>query len=199
MIRQMLSLASVCLGCLTAGDVLRAADPRLPSPQSVPVSQLDDPPDKNDRRLNDLERNVEYIMQVLELRRTPVYTDPRSGAAPIEAESSSRIYRLEKALHDIRQQLAHDRSTTPAESPRGRLVISNLTGIVQSFSVNGFRYTIWPGRNDLLVPYRPVEAYVFGSEVPQVFGMSLWRWTGNEYEMRLEIKSPGGLFMVGSW
>ena len=72
---------------------------------------------------------------------------------------------------------------------QGRLVVQNLTGVPHYLSVNKAQHYVQPGRTDIVVPYQMVEAYLPTHESPKLLGMSLWRWTGRDYEMPLEIKN----------
>ena len=72
---------------------------------------------------------------------------------------------------------------------QGRLVVQNLTGVPHYLSVNKVQHYVQPGRTDIWVPYQMVEAYLPSHELPKLLGMSLWRWTGRDYEMPLEIRN----------
>ena len=77
----------------------------------------------------------------------------------------------------------------PAATPtHGRLVVRNFTEASHYLSVNNVQYVVSPGRTDIWVPFQVVEAYLPVYEPRKVLGTALWRWTGRDYEMPLEIK-----------
>jgi hypothetical protein len=202
MFRSILLSFDALLAAFIGSLVVQAAEPLAPQPRlAVPENQ----PSSIERRLTNLENQFTFIIEHLGLRTKA--SAPNSGPTGplIETGSTDRLGRLEQGYQEIQRrlqqvqgQLDQPRPTgeplkpVPAEDvPQGRLVIVNWTGTHQSFSVNGVRHYLAPGQWELMVPYRPVEAYLPGREVPKLFGMSMWRWTGKDYEIRVEIKNQG--------
>ena len=76
-----------------------------------------------------------------------------------------------------------------SEPAPARLVVQNRTLSSQSLSVNGSVFLVAPGRTDILIPHQVVEVYVPGRELPKLYGMSFWGWTGQEYQMWVELNN----------
>ena len=155
--------------------------PTLASPQTTgqPVEE----------RLDRLELQVRLIQEHLgmRLRLPPTTSDAEAALGDQQAEHD----RLKRLVDELQRQLEAERArsrATPAIT-QGRLVVQNMTGVPHYLSVNTVQYYVQPGRTDIWVPYQQVEAYLPWHESPKLLGMSLWKWTGRDYEMPLDIRN----------
>lgn len=113
------------------------------------------------------------------------------GKWPTAAVSGGRISTIEGRLAQVENGLKKvaSQSTPPAPRPsQGKFVILNHSGVSRYISVNGMRFHAAPGRTELWVPRRIVEAYLPYWESLKLLGTSFWRWTGRHYEMSLHIR-----------
>ena len=74
----------------------------------------------------------------------------------------------------------------PAES-EGKLVILNRTYQPHELCINGLYYIILPGRKEITVPLKPVEAYLPEREAPKTWGLEHWKSKDDHKEMILVI------------
>ena len=120
---------------------------------------------------------------------------------------------LETATSDLQKKLLpqtmlqeerEEKEVEPAPPAwTGTLIMQNDTGVTQVATINGTRYQVPPGRSELRVPRAILEVYLPGHEQPKLWGMSNWRWSGQRYEMLIEIKpKPRGSLSwpwTGQW
>jgi len=164
-------------------------------------------------RLDRLEQQIQLIQQHLGMRfresqlpltgsiADPTLPDQSSAlnqsGGPGQSSDYDRIAFLEANARRLADQVERlqrqlDDARTPSRlAPvvtRGRLVVQNLTSVPRYLSVNGGQHYVLPGRTDIWVPYQMVQAYLPANEMPKMLGMNLWRWTGRDYEMPIEIK-----------
>lgn len=196
MTRRIVVFPVVLCACLVGRLGLLAAEPTLATPQLI------DPEQESlsiEERLSVIEDRLRLIEQHLRLTlKVPLPDVQDSGLADLIA-SSERITKLESEsrtisdrLQSIQSQLDELKPTAKPlvpEPAQGRFVIRNWTGVTRCVSVNGLRFNVHPGWTEIKVPHALVEAYLPGFEAPKLLGMSNWRWTGQDYEMRLDIRS----------
>ncbi len=188
------------------------ASARLTAQEPSPAPPLRDDSHNSASRLEDrvelLELQVRTMrarLNVLErqLRRTDDAGSPPAGneAENDPVSARERLEQLEKSAREVDNRIAQMgrklRELQPEPQPdppsavplpaQGRLVVQNWTMSSQHLSVNGTLYLVKPGRTEILVPYQMAEVYVPGSELPKLLGMSFWRWTGRDYEMRVNV------------
>ena len=184
-----LALVGGLLACLTNPAGSFSAEPDLPQPTLAPLQATGQ---SVEERLDRLELQVRLIGQHLGIRFVLPPTAPDTDAtSPSLSTSNDRLTRLEEKLDQLQQQLDGKRALNQAVpvSTQGRLVVQNLTGVAHYLSVNQVRYYVQPGRTDIWVPHQVVEVYLPWHESPKLFGMSLWKWTGRDYEMRLDVRN----------
>lgn len=187
---------------LTAAFVVCLASPvGLPASEQAPQADGEPSARSLETRLAELESQVRLIQRHLGLQMKPPDTtgvgESRTDASNSEdrlgrVESEIRRVgdRLERIQHELENTRLARHPVTPEASPnQGRLVIRNWTGVTQCVSVNRFQHYVQPGRTDIWVPRQAVEAYLPAYERPKLLGMTLWRWTGQDYEMPLEIRN----------
>ena len=190
------SLVVGLLACLTSSVGSFSAEPAAQQPTLAPPQTAGQ---SIEERLTRLEMQLQLIQRHLGLQYR--FRPKSSGADSAPSDQSAdydRLSRLEQEtrrvgeqLEQMQRQLDGATSTnrvTPVVS-QGRLVVQNLTGVPHYLSVNKVQHYVQPGRTDILVPCQVVEAYLPSHELPKLLGMSLWRWTGRDYEMPLEIKN----------
>ena len=88
----------------------------------------------------------------------------------------------------LREEGDQEQVKPPPPVLTGTLLLQNETGVTQVATINGTRYQVSPGRSELPVPRAILEVYLPGHEQPKLWGMSNWRWSGQRYEMLIEIK-----------
>ena len=153
-----------------------------------------------DERLRRLETQIQLIRQHLGLQ----IAGQSSGldaqpALPDSPRNDDRIGRLENETRGINDRLRElqdqvngaksDARSGASTVGQGRLVVQNWTGVPRYLSVNKLQYHIMPGRTDIWVPRVNVEAYLPAYEFPKLLDTSLWRWTGRDYELLLDIRN----------
>ena len=190
-----LILIAGVLACLTNSTGVFSAEPTAQQPTLAPPQTAGQPVEE---RLARMEMQLQLIQRHLGLRyRLPPANPGSDPAIPDESTDYDRLSRLEQEtrrfgerVEQMQRQLDGPAATsrvTPALT-QGRLVVQNWTGVPHYLSVNKVQYYVQPGRTDIRVPYQVVEAYLPNHESPKLLGMSLWRWTGRDYEMPLEIR-----------
>ena len=63
----------------------------------------------------------------------------------------------------------------------------NRTLNTHTVSVNGFLYSVVPGRAKIGIPIDTASVYLPLNESPKQWGLDHWRWTGQNYEMLIVI------------
>jgi len=152
--------------------------------------------DSIDGRLDRVEQQLRAIQQHLGLYPLVPATYRAEGTANNSVINYDRIAnveletrRLNERLTTVKSQLDRVNAAPPTIPTQGRLAVRNLTGSPHYISVNNTRYVVQPGRTDIWVPYQVVEAYLPSHESPKLLGMSMWRWTGQDFEMPLDIRN----------
>jgi len=186
--RLTLVLATCVLGCVASPANLWAAQP---TPAQAPLIGAQTGGATIEQRLEEIERNIRLIQLHLGFDRQADMTaglvsGGRLGA--IETQTRALNDRIE-AIEKILQAPSAQTKTGNPSASLGKFVILNQTGISRYVSVNGMRFYVPPGRTELWIPRGIVEAYLPYWEPPKLLGMSLWRWTGQHYEMSLHIRS----------
>jgi hypothetical protein len=210
MCRRLIAVWTVLiLGVATSGALL-AAEPTL-APDRTKASEAGNP--DLEGRLAAMEQRLQAIEEHLGLRMPP---SRKEGDAFRGSTGTSRpparIDSLEGQYQDLASRLAQierqganaTRSDNPAPKLvpvpavpiQGKVVLQNWTGNRQYVSVNGLRFWVEPGYTEVWVGYSPAEVYIPGVEQPKLFGMSMWRWNGREYEMRIDLRLTGLLVQV---
>jgi len=129
------------------------------------------------------------------------------------ARIRDRLDELETVTSDLQKKLLpevmlreegdQEQVKPPPPMLTGTLILQNDTGVTQVAAINGGRYQVLPGRSELPVPRAILEVYLPSYEQPKLWGMSNWRWTGQRYEMLIEMKpKPRGslsLPWTGQW
>jgi len=190
-----LTLAGGLLACLANPVALFGYEPADQQPTLAPP-QTDG--QSIEERLDRMEMQLQLIQWHLGLHlRLPPGTSGADSTLPNPTADDDRLSRIERETRRMDDQLQRLQSQLDGPKPdgrsdvlpagQGRLVVQNLTGVPHYLSVNKIQYYVLPGRTDIWVPYQVVEAYLPRHEPPKLLGMSLWRWTGRDYEMPLEI------------
>ena len=113
------------------------------------------------------------------------------------AKIRDQLNELEAVSNDLQNGLGpetilreegDEKEVEPPPMLTGTLILQNDTGVTQVATINGIRYQVPPGRSELPVPRAILEVYLPWYEQPKLWGMSNWRWTGQRYEMLIEIK-----------
>jgi hypothetical protein len=182
--------------CLTSSAGSFGAEPTAQQPTLAPPQTAGQPIEE---RLARLEMQLQLIQRHLGLRyRLPPASSGADSTLPDQSTDSDRLSRLEQETRRFGEQVEQMQRQLEGATPpsrvapvpaQGRLVVQNLTGVPHYLSVNKVQHYVQPGRTDILVPCQVVEAYLPSHELPKLLGMSLWRWTGRDYEMPLEIKN----------
>lgn len=113
-------------------------------------------------------------------------TDTRLTAIEEQlAMIAQRFKELEARLPAGPSRKVTDSSITPVVR-EGAVAIDNRRGTYQSVSVNGFVYTVAPGKTEIWVPFGPVEVFLRGIEPPRLWNN--WRWNGRHYELGIFLQ-----------
>jgi hypothetical protein len=206
------SLCTLLLATLAIPSLLRAAEPTLaPLRPNAPWTNeqlINERLDSIDKRLNSLAARMDSLERSWREREHEV---TYSGSTPVpegkiteQSKTQSRLEQLENEtsqvndrLEKIQRQLEGMKpSTQPAPAPepiqvplKGKLVVQNWSNFPRLLTVNKTVHLVPIGRSEIPVPLQPIETYLTNFESPKILGMSFWRWTGQEYEMLMEIKN----------
>lgn len=70
----------------------------------------------------------------------------------------------------------------------GRLVVENQTAFGYPMSINGFQFTIMPGRREFNVPVGRVVTQLLGYENARTWSEEDWRQVGDDYRLAIQIQ-----------
>jgi hypothetical protein len=179
------------LACLARPAGAYCADPSAQQPSASPFVDIE-------QRLDRLEQQIQLIQQHVGMRGgLPSSARIDNGSqreqpgedhlGRIEAEARRLNERVDRVERQLDGAAGSSRVLPPPT--QGRLIVRNFTGVPYYLSVNKVLHYVQPGRTDIWVPYQIVEAYLPSHESPKLLGMSLWKWTGRDYEMPLEIRN----------
>jgi len=202
-VRIVMLYVTVLLPTLMGSKSLQAQQPTLAQPNQGTFEKglnTDGPVglSRMEARLVVIEEKLERIAGDLELdfgqqAESPVLAGSgiRKPERPSTAEWVALLHaksqEIDRQLESIEKKLSNSGSG-PKPRAEGKFVIVNHTGVSQYISVNNAQFYVAPGRTEMWFPCKSVEAYLPGFEPRKLVDVSKWRWTGRQYEMRLDIR-----------